>query len=348
MGDFYRMFVRPGLFRRDPEEAHDQALRRMQLLQRIPGALALLRRGTNVPGRPLTVAGLEFPNGVGLGAGFDKNGEVWRAAGALGFGHVEIGTVTPKPQEGNPRPRMFRYPEQNALVNRMGFNNAGVEAVAENLRRSGADRFPHEPILGVSIGANKTTPHDQAPEDYRLCTKTLVPFADYLAVNVSSPNTPGLRDLQAPEYLKAILQAVQSANALHQRPVFVKIAPDLRFAELEDLVPVALENGAAGFIATNTTIARSGDTANCEIGGLSGSPLHPRSLEVVRFLRRLCGDKAAIIGSGGAMGRVSAGRFLDNGASLVQLYTGLVYEGPFVARDVAAVFAQRQSDWAGA
>ncbi|RMH95922.1 MAG: quinone-dependent dihydroorotate dehydrogenase, partial [Calditrichaeota bacterium] len=283
------------------------------------------------------VFGLSFPNPVGLAAGFDKNARVYRQMGRLGFGFVEIGTVTPRPQPGNPRPRLFRLPEDEALINRMGFNNEGVEAVAARLRRR-----PKGLIIGGNIGKNKTTPNDRAVEDYEICFRKLYDQVDYFVVNVSSPNTPGLRALQEKGALRELLQHLQALNRRMSspRPLLLKIAPDLTPGQLDDIIEVVQETGLAGVIATNTTVERRGlRTSPRKLqaigeGGLSGRPLRERATEVIRYLHRASGGAFPIIGVGGIHSPEDALEKMEAGASLIQLYTGLIYRGPGLVGEI--------------
>lgn len=328
--------ARSALFRLDPERVHGVAHRALRLL----GAPAIARRVR--PGSPPSLRvrcfGLEFDNPLGLAAGFDK-GEV-NAAGlfALGFGHVEIGTITPRPQAGNPRPRLFRLPEQRALLNRMGFNNEGAEACAARL----AALPPQARLgrIGVNVGKNKDTPNERAVEDYLECIDRLHPWADYLVVNLSSPNTPGLRQLQEKEPLTRLLTAcVTKARSLPvARPVLVKLAPDLSPEALDEAVDVAVAACAAGIIATNTTISRPGAVGShplaAEAGGLSGAPLEPLATSAVRRAYARAGGRIPIVGVGGVMNAEGAYAKIRAGATLVQTYTGFVYGGPTFPRDL--------------
>lgn len=309
--------VRPLLFRLDPEDAHQRLIALLEAVQRFPVLLGLLERLFRVadPRLEQQVFGLRFANPVGLAAGFDKNARITRAMAALGFGHVEIGSVTLEPRTGNPRPRVVRLVEDEALVNRLGFPNEGAEAIGRRLARLDI----RSSVLGVNLGTGTAT-GGQPEAEYALLAARLGPHAGYLAVNVSSPNTPGVRDLQAPAALAAILQAVrQAAPGL---PLLVKLSPDLSEADLEALLPVLLEE-ADGAIATNTALA--------ERGGLSGRPLGQRSTEVVRFLYREGGERLPVIGVGGVFDARDAWEKITAGASLVQLYTGLIYDGPGIA-----------------
>ena len=276
------------------------------------------------------VFGIKFKNPVGLAAGFDKNGEYVEAFSGLGFGFIEVGTVTPLPQPGNEKPRMFRLPEDEALINRMGFNNKGVEVMAERLRilKTQAPNI----VIGGNIGKNKVTPNENAVNDYVICFDKLFDVVDYFVVNVSSPNTPGLRELQEKEPLKALLNTLQQRNSKNNisRPILLKIAPDLSNEQLDDIVEIVQETGIAGVIASNTTLDRKGlqNNLKSEMGGLSGRPLTLRSTEVIRYLAQKSNHSFPIIGVGGIHSAEDAKAKMDAGASLVQLYTGFIYEGP--------------------
>lgn len=352
MGMLYDHGLRPLLFALDPERAHALGLRGMSLLAACAPLRALLERSVAPGGsRPIQLAGLSFPNAVGLAAGFDKEAVGWRAAAALGFGHVEVGTVTRLAQPGNPAPRMFRYPDRRAVVNRLGFPNGGAEAIAARLAK-GPGRGARAIPLGINIGKSKVVDAADAAavaEDYLGSLRSLAPHADYLTVNISSPNTPGLRTLQDRAPLSALLRSLQEANravAGGPRPIFLKIAPDLGPRQLDDILEVVTAQGLAGIIATNTTLARPPGTEDCEVqGGLSGAPLLPRSLAVVRYLCRASEGRVPVIGCGGILSAADAGRFLDEGARLVQVYSGLIFRGPALAREVANGLATRQRAW---
>jgi dihydroorotate dehydrogenase len=310
--------VRPWLFRighRDPENAHEWMLSRLSKLSR-PTA-ALLKRHYFHPD-PVNLFGVDFPNRVGLAAGMDKNGMALHAWPAFGFGFVEVGTVTALAQPGNERPRLFRLPEREAVINRMGFNNHGAAALADRL-----GGFERQVPLGISLGKSKVTPLEEAVADYRASYDLLASHADYIAVNVSSPNTPGLRELQDRPHLDAILTALKG-----EVPLLVKIAPDLSEHAIAETLEVCASNAVAGVIATNTTIAHEGPQ-----GGLSGAPLRHRAREVVAFIRRESG--LPIIGVGGIMSGDDAARMFDAGASLIQLYTGFIYHGPALVKRCA-------------
>ena len=293
--------------------------------------------------------GREFPTPFGVAAGFDKNATMLLGLGALGFGHVEVGTVTPKAQPGNPKPRLARLVEDRALINRMGFNNEGIEAMADRLRTARADG--RRPVIGVNIGKNKTTPLEAAADDYRAAAEALAPLADYLAINVSSPNTPGLRGLQDEQQLEPILSAVlQEAGEV---PVLVKIAPDLDDEQIGGIAQLVTRLGLAGVVAANTTVSREGLVTDAETvaaagdGGLSGPLLAPRSLEVLRLLRQTLPATSAVISVGGVVTAHDVLERLDAGADLVQGYTSFIYEGPgwarTVNRELAALLRQRRS-----
>lgn len=348
MGVFYEKLVRRALFTLESEHAHELGVDAMALLGYLPPVCRLLEWWHRLPlarTRPVEVFGLKFPNAVGLAAGFDKNAIAWPAAAALGFGHVEIGTVTALRQPGNDRPRVFRYPAAEAVINRMGFNNQGADAIAARLARRagpGQRRIP----LGINLGKSKVAPLDQAVADYRASFALLAGQADYLVLNVSSPNTPGLRQLQDGERLRELLGAITAANrarAAGRKPLLLKIAPDLNFRQVDAVLATIAEFGLDGIIATNTTLARPGPFASItESGGLSGAPVRARSTEIIRYIARATEGRLPIIGVGGITDAASAGEKLDAGATLVQLYTGLIYRGPFFAAEVARALADRQ------
>lgn len=353
MGFFYEKIARPALFRQDAEKAHDLGVTSLEYLGYLAPLCRMLER-YNAPRRcrPFELFGLTFPNPVGLAAGMDKNGRIWRAAGALGFGFTEIGTVTYHKQPGNEKPRVFRYPEQRAIINRMGFNNEGAEAVAARLKKQGAQTSRRHP-LGINLGKSRVTPLSEAVPDYVGSFQLLADYADYFAINVSSPNTPELRRLQGREFLPVLLSELMKANRnrarkLGQRakPLLLKIAPDLSFREIDEILETIEVAGVDGIIATNTTIERKGaGSALRESGGLSGPLLHRRSCEIVNYISRATNGRLPIIGVGGIEDAVSAGRMVDAGADLVQLYTGMIYKGPFLARKVAQALASHHRDW---
>lgn len=332
---FYRWLIRPFLYLLAAEPAHRLVMAGLRLALAVPGMCWLLRRLSFFePRSRVRALGLEFPSPVGMAAGFDKDAEVFEALGALGFGFVEVGTVTGEGQPGNPRPRLFRLPRDRALINRMGFNNEGAEVAARRL----AEGKPRNVVLGINIGKTKAVAPEQAADDYAKSARLLGPFADYMVINVSSPNTPGLRDLQAVESLRPIAVAVRTAleQAVPGRrvPLLVKIAPDLEDEDVRAVADMALELGLEGIIATNTTIRRDGlDTPReaveaCGAGGLSGAPLKARSLEVLRVLREHVGDRLTLVSAGGIETAADAWERIRAGATLVQVYSALVYEGP--------------------
>ncbi|TXI82885.1 MAG: quinone-dependent dihydroorotate dehydrogenase [Flavobacteriales bacterium] len=334
--------LRPLLFRLSPEKAHRLTFNLLEM----PGA-ALLSGGAEPPKEAaVEVMGLRFPGPVGLAAGMDKDAEHVEALARIGFGFVEVGTLTPRAQPGNDKPRLFRLKPDRALINRMGFNNGGVAAAVQRLRK----RKPGI-IVGGNIGKNKATPNEQAIDDYVECFEALHPVVDYFVVNVSSPNTPGLRALQEKAPLLGILNELKRRDAQkdEHRPILLKIAPDLTPEQLDDIVAVVLESGIAGVIATNTTIAREGlRTPKSEVdaigaGGLSGAPVRQRSTEVVRYLRQRMPPPIVIIGVGGIDSAESALEKLDAGADLVQVFSGLVYEGPALLKRINEAFVQWRS-----
>lgn len=333
----YRV-LRPLLFRLEPERAHELTIKLLQLAGTVRPARWLLSRSFTGPDDPIEVCGIQFKNRVGLAAGYDKDGLGWRGLAELGFGHLELGTVTLQPQPGNSKPRVFRLLEDRAVINRMGFPGRGAEFLRLQLI---GQRHPGL-VVGVNIGKNKDTPLDQAVVDYIALMKVFAPHSDYLAVNVSSPNTIGLRRLQARDTLFSLLTSleqerrVQEAALNKKIPVFVKLAPDLTEQELEDALDAIIGTNMSGVIATNTTIARDGLTSDLagEAGGLSGSPLAHISTQRIRTIYRLTQGKLPIIGVGGIMDTVSARQKLDAGAVLVQLYTGLVYAGPGLVKQI--------------
>ena len=330
---FYRSLVRSLLFRLPPETAHELALHSLSLLP-----TRFLAKSSDIK-IPITRFGLSFPNPVGLAAGFDKNGVALQPLAALGFGHIEAGTVTFHPQPGNPRPRLFRLSQDQALINRAGFNNEGAAAFAERVKRDRPDC-----VLGVSIGKSKLTPLEEATEDYLASFELVYNVADYIAVNVSSPNTPQLRELQQSEQLSALLSALQSRGLelQHQKrvPLLVKLSPDLESRDLEMIVDVVRDLNVDGIIATNTTTTRENlrtearRVAAAGAGGLSGKPLKSRSTRMIAELYQLTGGRIPLIGVGGIFNAEDAWEKICAGASLVQLYTGFIYQGPGIAHDI--------------
>ncbi len=345
----YARVLRPALFRAyagDPERVHHATLRALAALEQRPAVLrALNLLVAHGPRRPVEAFGLTFPGVVGLAAGMDKDGVAPHAWAALGFGHVELGTVTATPQPGNPRPRLFRLPASAGLVNRMGFNNAGAVALAARLEAAGVRRGGSAPgvPVGVSLGKTKTTPLAEAAGDYLASFAAVAPHADYVAVNVSSPNTPGLRTLQEAGILRdlvaALVAAARAQDPARPVPVLVKVAPDLSFDVLEDVLGVCTSAGAAGLVATNTTLGRDGLAPSDawragEAGGLSGAPLATRAREVVAFLATR--TELPVIGVGGIMSAADGAALLDAGARLLQVYTGFVYRGPALLSEIDA------------
>lgn len=330
----YRSLIKPLFFLLSPERAHHLTLFLLKLVLAIPIVNGIFRRQFKIadPRLERKVFGLSFSNPVGLAAGFDKDGKYFRAMSALGFGFIEVGTVTPKGQEGNPLPRLFRLPADEALINRMGFNNEGVQALVDRLK----DGKPQGLIIGGNIGKNKVTPNEEATTDYILCFEALFPYVDYFVVNVSSPNTPNLRDLQEKEPLTQLLSILQEKNRAKAapKPILLKIAPDLTDSQLDDIIEIVETTGIAGVIATNTTISREGLQTPVEtvteigMGGLSGKPVRQRATEVIRYLHQHSGGRITIIGVGGIAGPQDALEKLEAGATLVQVYSGMIYEGP--------------------
>lgn len=335
----YQSLIRPFLFKKDPESAHYFTFNWIKRLFKLPGVSAYCHANFNYKHPDLAVEcfGLKFPNPVGLAAGFDKDAKLYDELSAFGFGFIEVGTLTPKGQPGNPKPRLFRLPEDQSLINRMGFNNEGVESAIERLKKKKSDV-----MIGGNIGKNKATPNEKAVEDYLLCYDALLSYVDYYVVNVSSPNTPNLRALQDKEPLKQLLNTLQKRkkekNA--QQPILLKIAPDLSLEQLDDIVEIVEETQIDGVIATNTTISREGlKTSKDRIeeigaGGLSGASVRNRSTEVIRYLKEKSHGAFPIIGVGGILTAEDAIEKLEAGASLVQVYTGFIYEGPAMIKKI--------------
>jgi dihydroorotate dehydrogenase len=336
--------ARPFLFGLDPEQAHELTLGALARLQNTPMQCLWAQPRVN---DPVTVAGLKFPNRIGLAAGLDKNGRCIDGLAAMGFGFIEVGTVTPKAQAGNPKPRMFRLPEANALINRLGFNNEGLAAFISNVQRA---KFRGSGgILGLNIGKNAATPIERAAGDYLLCLDGVYPHADYVTVNISSPNTKNLRDLQSDTALDALLAVVQQRKAQlaaqHGRsvPIFVKIAPDLDETQVDAVAATLKRHGIDGVIATNTTIARDAVKHlphGAEAGGLSGAPVFEASNRVIARLRSALGSAYPIIGVGGVLSAVDARAKIAAGADLVQIYTGFIYRGPALVSEAARALAR--------
>ncbi len=335
----YRNIFKPVLFQMDPEKAHHLIIGGLGAGVRIPGTLAAMQSMygiTSTPDMTTELFGITFPGPVGLAAGLDKNAQAVAGLSACGFGFMEVGTVTPKPQPGNEQPRLFRLPSDQALINRMGFNNEGAWAMTDRLRHL----VDHPIPIAVNIGKNKVTPNEQAAEDYKACISELYTYADFFVVNISSPNTPDLRNLQHGNELKELLAEVmqemdaQAQNHGTPKSVLVKIAPDVSDAELEYMVETIRQSGAAGIIATNTTLSRDGLTHNHagETGGLSGRPLTERSTEIISRVYRQTEGKLPIIGCGGIFSSEDAYDKIKAGSSLVEIYTSFIYEGPQITR----------------
>ena len=335
--DIVYPLIRQLLFQLAPETSHQLTLTALQQLSRF-GRFNPIRQ--TLPGNPVKVMGLNFPNPIGLAAGLDKNAECIDGLSALGFGFIEIGTVTPLPQAGNPKPRLFRIPDAQALINRMGFNNNGIDNAIQNIEQSS-----YQGILGINIGKNRDTPVENARDDYRIGLQKAYPHADYITVNISSPNTPGLRKLQGAEQFSALLSALaQQRSRLEQQhqksvPIAVKIGPDCSKEQLNQIAELVILNGMNAIIATNTTLSRTAIEGLADAhqeGGLSGAPLFEKSLQTVENLSQLLKEEVAIIGCGGITNKQSAKKMFSAGASLIQIYTGLIYEGPQLLRDISA------------
>lgn len=336
----YKLLIKPIFFLLPPEKAHHLTLLLLKITLAIPLVSTLFRAFYRVEDKRLQrkLFGLTFENPVGLAAGFDKDGQHYKAMSSLGFGFIELGTVTPKGQAGNPQPRLFRLPKDEALINRMGFNNEGVDALVERLKKG----KPKNLIIGGNIGKNKVTPNEEATNDYVLCFEALFPYVDYFVVNVSSPNTPNLRALQDKEPLTKLLSTLQALNRKKSapKPMLLKIAPDLNQSQLDDILDIVQTTKIDGIIATNTTISREGlkeDAFRIEkigAGGLSGLPVKQRSTEVIRYLYTKSNRTLTIIGVGGIDSAKDALEKLEAGASLIQIYTGLIYEGPSLIKQI--------------
>jgi dihydroorotate dehydrogenase len=334
----YKIVIRPILFWFDPEKVHYFTFSLIRFLSKIPGISFIFKSIYSIEDVRLEteVFGLKFKNPVGLGAGFDKDAVLFKELSNFGFGFIEIGTLTPKPQEGNPKKRLFRLKQDGAIINRMGFNNKGVESAVERLKQNNGI------LIGGNIGKNKATPNENAVDDYLICFEVLYDYVDYFVVNVSSPNTPNLRELQEKEPLMKLLHTLQTVNELKigsnnkVKPILLKIAPDLTNEQLLDIIDIVNTTKIAGVIATNTTINREGlqSENKVEMGGLSGKPLSNRSTEVIRFLSEKSNKSFPIIGVGGIHSAQDAIDKLEAGASLIQLYTGFIYEGPSLIKKI--------------
>lgn len=345
----YKSLLKPILFSLSPENAHHFVAKALKFILRIPGKRRIIESIylLNDVSLKTKVFGLEFPNPVGLAAGFDKDAKMFDELSSFGFGFVEVGTVTPKAQDGNPKPRLFRLPEDNALINRMGFNNEGVEAMVTRLK----DRKTNV-IIGGNIGKNKLTPNENAADDYRYSFNALFDHVDYFVVNVSSPNTPNLRELQDKEPLTKLLMELQGINQRKQRPkpILLKIAPDLNQEQLDDIVEIVRDSKIQGIIATNTTIDRENLQTDQKTlnaignGGLSGKPLTHKSTEVIAYLAKKSKKSYAIIGVGGIHSAEDALEKLEAGADLVQIYTGFIYEGPALVKKINKAIIKKRKD----
>lgn len=336
----YQSLIKPIAFQMQAEKAHYFTFDLLRFLTSLPGGKSIVKGmyGVNsIPSDAVQIAGVNFKNKVGLAAGLDKNAQWLHQLKLLGFGFIEIGTVTPKPQEGNPKPRLFRLPQDQGLINRMGFNNEGVYQVAKRL-----ETRPSNLIVGGNIGKNKITPNDEAISDYQACFKDLQDLVDYFVVNVSSPNTPGLRELQDKEPLKAILNSIHDLNQKRssgKKPVFLKIAPDLTIPQLDDIIALTQEAPLDGLIATNTTIGRNNlltpeqEVKSIGAGGLSGAPVKSISNSVLKHLRKSIDKSFPIIGVGGIVSGSDAKEKVDLGADLVQVYSGMIYKGPALVKE---------------
>lgn len=332
----YKLFIRPLLFLFPPEQAHKITFLMLRLLSKLPFIHKILKHKNN---EPVEVFGIKFPNKIGLAAGLDKDAQAFDMLGTLGFGFVEIGTVTPKPQPGNPSPRLFRLKKDKALINRMGFNNKGVDFTLEKLKHKKTNV-----IIGGNIGKNKMTPNSLAVDDYLICFKTLYNYVDYFAINVSSPNTPDLRELQEKEPLTELLTKIMDLNKSmpKQKPVLLKIAPDLSFSQIDDIIEIVEKTKINGIIATNTTIMRENisytkkETEIFGNGGLSGKPLRDKSTEIIKYISEKTQKRIPIIGVGGIMNAEDAQEKINAGASLIQIYTGFIYEGPSIIKKINA------------
>ncbi len=345
----YKTFIRPLFFCFDPEKIHYFTFSLIRFFHKIGfGSIFRCIYKIENPKLERELFGLKFPNPVGLAAGFDKDAKLYKELSNLGFGFIEIGTVTPKPQPGNDKPRLFRLKEDSAIINRMGFNNGGVEEAVERLKANGkvvSAPLNDRVIIGGNIGKNKNTPNEEAVNDYIICFETLFDYVDYFVVNVSSPNTPNLRALQEKKPLTDLLQTLQDRNNSKEKrkPILLKIAPDLTDEQLLDIIEIVATTKIDGVIATNTTISREGISSEIkkEMGGLSGKPLNNRATEVIRFLSEKSNKAFPIIGVGGIHSAEDALEKLDAGASLVQLYTGFIYEGPSLIKQINKAILNR-------
>ncbi len=333
----YKYLLKPLLFELDPEKAHHLTVQLLSFVLTIPilGSLFTKIYQVKSPKLEKKLWGLTFPNPIGLAAGFDKDGQYFKSMAALGFGFIEIGTVTPMGQEGNEKPRLFRLPKDKGLINRMGFNNQGVEALVGRLKHLKKQNY----IIGGNIGKNKITSNEEAVNDYLICFEALFPYVDYFVVNVSSPNTPGLRELQEKGPLLNILSQLQSANnqKKNPKPILLKIAPDLTWSQIDDIIDIVKTTQLHGIVATNTTSSRENltqDTTEIGAGGLSGAPVRDISTSIIRYIHQKTDGQVPIIGVGGICSPADALEKLNAGASLIQVYSGMVYYGPSLVKDI--------------
>ena len=337
--NFYKI-ARSLLFKLDAEKAHDVSINGLRAMQSL-GLTPLLE--PNLQNNPINIMGLNFPNRIGLAAGLDKSGQCINGFGSMGFGFVEVGTITPRPQSGNPKPRLFRLKEHNAIINRMGFNNPGIENAIDNIIKSSKG---YSGIVGVNIGKNKITPNAEALDDYMKGLRSFYNIADYIAVNVSSPNTSGLRELQSPEYARKLISPLMKERAIlsHQYekivPIAVKLDPDMQRDQIMALAELFLELKIDAVIATNTTVSRNkvqDHKLSQELGGLSGKPLHSQSNDAIHNFKNSLNDEIPIIGVGGILSKKDAEEKIEAGAKLLQIYTGLIYKGPALIRELAEI-----------
>ncbi len=337
--NFYKI-ARSLLFKLDAEKAHDVSINGLRAMQSL-GLTPLLE--PNLQNNPINIMGLNFPNRIGLAAGLDKSGQCINGFGSMGFGFVEVGTITPRPQSGNPKPRLFRLKEHNAIINRMGFNNPGIENAIDNIIKSSKG---YNGIVGVNIGKNKITPNAEALDDYMKGLRSFYNIADYIAVNVSSPNTSGLRELQSPEYARKLISPLMKERAIlsHQYekivPIAVKLDPDMQRDQIMALAELFLELKIDAVIATNTTVSRNkvqDHKLSQELGGLSGKPLHSQSNDAIHNFKNSLNDEIPIIGVGGILSKKDAEEKIEAGAKLLQIYTGLIYKGPALIREIAEI-----------
>lgn len=354
MDCIYEKLVKPIFFKQDPEKIHELAIKAMHIIGSIAPLRAAMEKFNLVRDeKPTEIFGVEFPNKIGLAAGFDKEALAWRAAAAFGFGHLEIGTISMHKQSGNPKPRIFRYPEEAAIVNSCGFPNDGAEAIAARLRKVCSKKTKKIP-LGINIGKSKVTPLEEAAKDYIFSYNALAEFADFFVINVSSPNTPELRKLQGASYLPELLKAIKEADSeraakfgIPKIPILLKIAPDLSFREIDSILEIVSELKIDGMVATNTTVTRPQNMDYMvKTGGLSGKPLFGKSLEIVSYICKKTEGAIPVIGVGGIHDTECAAKMLDAGASLVQIYSSFIFNGPFFARELAKSLAWRCGrDW---